>query len=154
MKKILILIVSTTLLSACSIVDQQTHDMYNRLPDATVNVDMTSLTKTEADLPVDVYIHLDEVPVSDADVSIRIWNIRESDATASSTELTYSEDGRYTADVSIAEDGLYLLETNVTHPNVDAHPVHYFTLGEIDMFESMLLEDLVDDDEVDIPGHH
>ncbi|GAB3059678.1 FixH family protein [Salinicoccus sesuvii] len=154
MKKILALIFSTSLLSACNLVGVQTHDMYNNLPDAAVSVDMTSLTEKESDLPVDVYVYLDEVPVSDADVSIRIWNIRESDETASSTDLTYSEDGRYTADVNIAEDGLYLLETNVTHPNLDAHPVHYFTLGEIDMFESMLLEDLVDDDEIDIPGHH
>ncbi|MFC3418581.1 FixH family protein [Salinicoccus hispanicus] len=154
MKKALILIVSMTLLSACGLVDQETHDMYNHLPDATINVDMSHLTETETDLPVDVYVYIDEAPVSDADVSIRIWNIRESETTALTKEMTHVEDGRYTADVNMAEEGLFLLETSVTHPKVDAYPVNYFTLGEIDVFESMLLEDLVDDDDVDIPGHH
>jgi hypothetical protein len=49
---------------------------------------------------------------------------------------------------------LYLIKAHVSSDNIDAVPTKYFTVGELDMFEEVFLQEFSNDDSIEINSHH
>lgn len=156
MKRILLTVIVAGLLSGCNIVTDQTHDMYNDLPDVDIAIDLGQIEMPEEETPVNIHVTSNGEALEDADVKATIWWIRDPEEEEGTTyTLDYNNDGYYTTDVIIPHEGLFYIETSVEYEEINAHPVKYFTVGELDMFEHVFLEELAeDDDEIDIEGHH
>ncbi|MFD2830930.1 hypothetical protein [Corticicoccus populi] len=155
MKRILLIILAFSMLSACSILSDETHDIYNDIPDFDIAVDLSQIKSSEEISPVNLYINADDAPITDAEVSFTIWWSRESEQFGTDYTAEYDEAGYYTADIEIPHDGLFYIQASINHDQITADPVRYFTVGNTDMLEHMILEELIgDDEELEIEGHH
>lgn len=154
MKKLLLLVIVAFCLSACDLITEETHDMYNDIPDTKIAIDTSLIQDTEENIPLHIYVTKEDTPVENADVQFTIWQAREAKESGTNYHSEYSEDGYYTVDVTVPNEGLFYIEATVTDGETTKQPTKYFTVGEIDMFEHMILDELVEDDELEIEGHH
>src|SRR5699024_964543 len=63
-------------------------------------------------------------------------------------------DGAYTAELNIPREGLYLIKAHVKDDTIDALPTKYFTVGSLDMFEEVFIQEFSNDDSMQTHSHH
>lgn len=153
MAKYIFLIFSVLFLSGCSIVDQSTHDKYNNQDNSDIVIDTSEITESETEGRVNIHILENGQPVEDADITLYSRPAKEAEVWNEEYEVTKMDD-HYTADVEIPRDGLYLLTLHVKTDHLDASPIKFFTVGELDMFEEVFLQEYQNDDSAGGHSHH
>lgn len=154
MYKYLILIISLLFLSGCNIVDSDTHDKYNKTPKANIVIDTEDITSAGSSKQLTIHVLEDGSPVDDADITLSIWAAKEAEVWNEKYEVSHLSNGEYTAELNIPRDGLYLIKAHVSSDNIDAVPTKYFTVGELDMFEEVFLQEFSNDDSIEMNSHH
>lgn len=155
MKKLLFITMIASVLSACNLVTKDTHDLYNNIPDTEILIDVDRIEGSGSNEPVNVYVYADDMPVTDADITIDVWWIRESKGLGTQYTAEYVDEGYYTADVEIPHEGVFYVQADINYEHINASPLKYFTVGNIDMFEQMMLQEIASDSkELNLEGHH
>lgn len=154
MYKYLMVIASAFILSSCSIVDDETHDMYNDIPAVDIVIDTDNITHVNDQSPLSIYVLADGEPVDDADITLTMWAAKEAEVWSVDYDVSHKTNGEYSAKLEIPREGLYLIKTHIKNEDIDAMPTKYFTVGELDMFEEVFLQEFSSDEDIDIHSHH
>lgn len=153
MFKYITLIFTVLFLSGCSIVDQSTHDKYNNIDNSDIVIDTSEITESETDGRVKIHILENGQPVEDAEITLLSRPAKEAEVWNEEYEVN-SEGDHYTADIDIPRDGLYLITLHIKTDHLDASPTKFFTVGELDMFEEVFLQEYQNDDSAGGHSHH
>lgn len=153
MYKYLILITAVVFLSGCSVVNSDTHEKYNDIPRTNIVIDTENINSLGDEELLEIHVLEDGRPVENASITLLMRAAKEAEKWNEEYDVIY-EEGKYTAEVKIPEDGLYLITAHIKSDNVDASPTKFFTVGELDMFEEVFIQEFRNDGESHSHSHH
>lgn len=153
MYKYLILITAVVFLSGCSVVNSDTHEKYNDIPRTNIVIDTENINSPGDEELLEIHVLEDGRPVENASITLLMRAAKEAEKCNEEYDVIY-EEGKYTAEVKIPEDGLYLITAHIKSDNVDASPTKFFTVGELDMFEEVFIQEFRNDGESHSHSHH
>lgn len=148
------ILIAFLLLSGCSIVDGGTHDKYNNIPQVNIVIDTENITTVSPAEQLSIHVLENGKPVDDAEISLSMWAAKEAEVWNRTFDVSHVSDGKYTAEIDIPREGLYLIKAHVKNNDIDAVPTKYFTVGSLDMFEEVFLQEFNNDDSIQTHSHH
>ncbi|CAD2071545.1 hypothetical protein GCM10007275_14390 [Jeotgalicoccus coquinae] len=154
MYKHLLLTASVLFLCGCSILSSETHNKYNDIPQTDIVIDTESIDSPGEAERLTIHVLEDGKPVDNADITLLMRAAKEAEVWNEEYDVSHEADGKYTAELKIPRDGLYLVTAHIKSDNIDAIPTKYFTVGELDMFEEVFLQEFRNDGEVHSHSHH
>lgn len=154
MYKYFSLIAFLLLLSGCGIVDGETHDKYNDIPQINIVIDTENITTVSPREPLSIHVLENGDPVDNAEITLSMWAAKEAEVWNRTFDVSHVSDGKYTAEIDIPREGLYLIKAHVKNNDIDAMPTKYFTVGSLDMFEEVFLQEFSNDDSIQTHSHH
>ena len=154
MYKYFYIVLSFLLLSGCSMVDRSTHDKYNDIPQTNIIMDTENITGVSPSEVFTMHILKDGEPVDDADITLTMWAAKDAEVWSEEYDVSHEGDGAYTAELNIPREGLYLIKAYVKDDTIDALPSKYFTVGSLDMFEEVFIQEFSNDDSMQTHSHH
>ena len=153
MYKHLLIIMCVLFLAGCNLVDQNTHDKYQKDPETKIVIDTSSITEAGKTSEVNLHVLEDGKEITDADITLYLRPAKEAEVWNKEYEVTQNGN-HYTANLDIPEDGLYLISTHIETSHTNASPTKFFTVGELDMFEEVFLQEFKNEEHGSGAGHH
>lgn len=154
MYRLLIVVLTATLLAACSSVGRETHDIYTEIPDTSITMDTRGISEKAEDQPLFIEISDDGKTVDDADIHLEVWRAVEDVSTRESYPVSQRGDGIYAAYIDIDTSGLYFAKVDISAGDLKATPTEYFVVGDLNPQEHALLDEILPDEEDHTGGHH
>ncbi|MFC3419227.1 FixH family protein [Salinicoccus hispanicus] len=154
MYRLLILILAATLLSACGSIDSETHGIYTEIPDISIIMDTQGISDVKEAQPLFIEVSENDTLVDDAEISLEVWRAVEEISASEVYTVSQRDDGLYEANVDIDVPGLYFAKAIVSAGNVEATPLQYFIVGQLNPQEHELLNEILPGDNEHTGGHH